>query len=199
MEKHNLEDVFLEIIESINGDPTVALVKDALLSGVDVLNPGVGAAIGFGNRFLINYDIWKLKHLILGLSRDLDVEKQINELYNYVHSNPRRACYVGNVLKETLAAKSPKACVALGVALSNLLKHKRDISRSELIACRALESANDYDLEYFDLIMKRHIIKKDGRRTVLYNAGTIKQGNIEDYDLTCSWCVSYRLFSEVVM
>ncbi len=199
MEKHDLKDVFLEIMDTINEDPAVAMIKDTFLTGVEALSLGVGAAIGFGNGLLINYDIWKLKHLILGLSRDLDVEKQINELYNYVHSSSRIARYVGNILKETLAAESPKSCVVLGVALSNLLKQNRDISRNELIACRALEVANDYDLEYFDLIMKNHISKKNGRRTVLYDTNTIQQGEIEDYDLTCAWCASYRLFSTTIM
>ncbi len=199
MKKHDFEDVVLEIIDRINDDPGVAMVKDAILTGVEAINPGVGKAIGFGNGLLINYDIWKIKHLILGLSKDLNVEKQINELYNYVHSSSRRARYVGDILKETLAAESPKSCVALGVVLSNLLKQNRDISRNELIACRALEAANDYDLEYFDLIMKNHIKEKDGRRTVFYNTNTIQQGKIEDYDLTCAWCASYRLFSTTIM
>ena len=75
---------------------------------------------------------------------------------------------------------------------------KLDFTRDELIVCKAVENANDYDLESFCTLMKECIEKQeDGRRKIVYS--TKDSTLIAEYDTTCSWCVFNRLFIEVPM
>ena len=101
----------LEIIRKINerlSTPAgeVAVTEIELVTGA--VNPVAGIAVGTAHVFLQQYDNYKLKRLIKGLSKDRNVELCLNKLYNYVGSSESRAFTVGNVLKETIAAKSPK-------------------------------------------------------------------------------------------
>lgn len=87
----------------------VVLAEAGLVAGT--VSPPIGIVAESFSVFLQQYDKLKLRMLLRGLSKDLNVEKHLNELYSYVSSSPSRAFTVGNVFRETVAAKSPKICM----------------------------------------------------------------------------------------
>ncbi len=81
----------------------------------------------------------------------------------------------------------------MGYIISKHLKNNSDFTRDELIVCKALENANDYDLENFEKLMKNCIKKKrDGGIRIKYDSTDLK--DIIEYELTCDWCVYNRIF-----
>ena len=93
-----------EMLTTSEGE--VVLTEAGIIAGA--ASPPTGIAIESFNVFLQQYNMIKLRMLIKGLSKDLNVEKHLNDLYNYVSSSPSRAFTVGKVLRETVAAKSQK-------------------------------------------------------------------------------------------
>ncbi len=196
MYKINIDKIQKAILEKLNKTET-EIAKNVVSEVVDVINPIAGVSVATFNTFLSNFDECKINHLLYGLSRGLDMEKQINELYNYVCSSSARAFIVGNIFKETLAAESLKVCVILGYIISKHLDNKSDFTRDELIVCKALENANDYDLENFEILMKNCVREeKDGRKKIIYDIDDPEV--ISGYELTCEWCVYNRMFTEEV-
>lgn len=173
-----------EMLATPEGETVLA--EAGLVAGV--ISPPVGVIAESFSVFLQQYDKLKLRMLIKGLSKDLDVEKHINELYNYVSSSPIRAFSVGNVLKETVAAKSPKICMLYGLILSKHVGSQgKDFTIDDIIVCNALENASDFDLDNFKELMELWINQE----------GKIEYPKTEKEKLekTCLWCVYSRLFS----
>lgn len=195
--KKSFDDVLLAVIEKLNS-PEIEVARDVAVASIGVANPAAGVIASIGNGFLSKFDDFKLHCLLRGLSKDLNMETRINQLYGYVCSSQTRAFQVGNVIKEAIAAESPKSCVILGIMLAKHMGKDTDFTRDELIVCKAVENASDYDLESFCTLMKKCIEKQeDGRRKIVYN--TNDSALIAEYDTTCSWCVFNRLFIEVPM
>jgi len=191
----DLENVLAAIIEKLNGSE-IQLLGEVVMPVVAVKNPAVATVANIGNTFLQKFDEYKLHNLLVGLSKDINMEQQINELYQYVCSSQTRAFQVGNVFKKALASESPKACVMLGILLAKHMGNGKDFSRDELIVCKAIENANDYDLDIFYELMKSCVVEQeDGRKKICYDQQSSGELIIE-YDLTCSWGVYNRLFSE---
>ena len=91
----------------------------------------------------------------------------MNELYNYVNSSPEKAIIVANLFKQTVNAECPKVCVIYGLILANHLETLTEFTHEELIVCKALENATDYDLKNFKEIMENYLKPtSNGRRIV---------------------------------
>ncbi|MBE5860015.1 MAG: hypothetical protein E7301_07815 [Butyrivibrio sp.] len=192
---HSIEDIYNIVVEELNSDISVVL-RDAASAGISVLSPALGAVGTSINSFLGQMDAFMINRLLIGLSGGLDQEKQINELYNYVVSNKKRAFIVGNILKQTLISKSPKTCVIYGKALANHIGDKdSDFSRDEVIVCNALVNANDYDLKNFVVIMKECVIDNNIANKIFFDTRNEKIMNMRDVlEDTCSWCAYNRLY-----
>ena len=74
----------------------------AVLAVSDVINPACGIFVTTFNTFLSKFDELKINYLLFGLSKGLDMERQINELYNYVCSSSARAFIVGYIISKHL-------------------------------------------------------------------------------------------------
>ena len=192
----DLECITKEVVKNMeNNALELSVVKDIAIIGMECMNPMYGVSAHVGDTFLSKFDEFKLKHLLLGLNKEDNVEKRINELYRYVSSSGHKAYQVGNILKETLAAESPKACVILGIILARNIDKQTDFSREDLIVSKAVENANDFDLDNFKDLMKNCIQRQDdGKRRVVYNTKDIKK--ITEYDMTCKWGIYNRLFTK---
>ncbi len=179
--------VLKKIQEMLTTPEGEAVLSEAGLA-VGMICPPAGVVAESFNIFLQQYDKLKLRMLIKGLSKDLDVEKHINELYNYVSSSPTRAFTVGNVLKEAVAAKSPKICMLYGIILAeHVNKQKTDFTIDDIIVCNALENASDFDLDNFKELME-HWINQEGY--IEY-----PKEEKEKFEKTCLWCIYSRLFN----
>ena len=189
-----------EVIEKIETtlnehSPEISMGKDTAITVASVVAPPVGATMTIINSFLSNYDEYKLNHLLFGLSLKSNTEKALNELYNYVAYSSEKAYRVGNVLKKALASESPKSNVLMGLVLANNMNNKTAFSRDDIIVCRALENANDYDLNNFRTIMHDCIVlTKDNKRIIEYDFNDVSMNY--EYNMTCSWAIYNRLFTQ---
>ena len=182
---------FPQVIEKIQEklatpEGEAVLAEAGLVAGT--IYPIAGFITESFSVFLQQYDKHKLRLLIKGLSKDMNVEKHMNELYNYVNSSSIRAFTIGNVLKETIAAKSPKICMLYGLIIAKHIGiQKTDFTIDDIIVCNALENASDFDLENFKEIMELWI-NQEGK--IEY-----PKEEKEKLEKTCLWCVYSRLFS----
>lgn len=189
-----LSDVEQKLIQVITSQECEA-VRDIAISITGAINPPAGVGTSVANSLLKQYNDYKIKLLLTGLSRKLNIEKQINELYNFVASSAERAITVANLFKQTINAESPKVCVIYGIILSERIGEKTDFTHEELILCKALENATDYDVCNFKEMMKNHVrVNSEGKRTVAYLDIEPKQQ--EKYIITCDWAVYNRIFRE---
>ena len=171
------------------------VVRDIAISITGAINPLAGVGATTANSLLKLYNDYKIKVLLTGLSGKLDIEKQINELYNFVASSAERAIAVANLFKQTINAECPKVCVIYGIILSEHIGAKTDFAHEELILCKALENATDYDICNFKEMMEHHVrVNTEGKRTVAYLEIEPKQQ--EKYIFTCDWAVYNRIFKE---
>ncbi len=183
----NLPQVLKKISEMLTTpEGEVVLAEAGLVAGA--VSPPIGVVAESLSVFLQQFDKFKLRMLLRGLSKDLNVEKHLNELYSYVSSSSSRAFTVGNVFRETVAAKSPKICMLYGLILAKHIgEQNSDFTIEDIIVCNALENASDYDLDNFKELMELWINQE----------GIIEYPKEEKdkFEKTCLWCVYSRLFS----
>ena len=62
---------------------------------------------------------------------------------------------------------NPKVCVIYGLILANHLETLTEFTHEELIVCKALENATDYDLKNFKEIMENYLKPTSNGRILL--------------------------------
>lgn len=188
-EKRNFRDVEQIIEKAFNGremDP----VRDIVISVTGLLNPIASVGLEAADSVMKQYNDYKLKLLLIGLASGNNVEKGINELYNFVISSSEKAIAVANLFKQTINAESPKACVIYGIILAEHTEDNSDFTQEELILCKALENATDCDICNFKTIMEECITTNaEGVRKVKY-----LEGKQEKNEYTCEWAAYNRIF-----
>lgn len=191
MDNYELQDILARISEIIN-KPELSAARDLVVDVMSVCNPVAGIAAGAINKLISDYDAYKLTLLLKGLSTNLNMEKRINELYNYVNKSDENAINVANILKKTINAESPKTCLIYGLVIADHLDSNHSFSQEELIVCKALENCTDYDLSSFKEIIDQYGVKAEDGRTRIILPSSI--ANEDKYIITCDWCVYNRIF-----
>lgn len=184
----NFNDVLTTLNDKLKS-PIGSVIRDSsvALASIDPASSVVAATL---NSFYQNYNYFKITRLLKGLSKGINEEKCLYELNEYINSSEERAYLVGNIFKETLAAESPRVAELYGIILSKHIgSYKSNFTHDELIICKAIENANDYDLDIFKDIMSNSVLDNKGGKPIWLP----KDKQIE-YDLTCQWCVYNRLF-----
>ena len=152
--KFDIVELFKDIgIKIIDEKPELSILKDLTIIGVESCCPKIAPAINAGNVIITRLEDYKLKYLLYGLSNGKNVEMHINMLRNYVMSSSERAYRVADVFKKTVVSESLNSCILLGAELAKKLKDDTDYTIDELIVCKALENAIDYDLKCFKELM----------------------------------------------
>ena len=187
---HDLTDIKKVLTEAMN-NPIAEAIRSGSIGALGIINPVAGVAVGIGDTLLSEYNIFKLSMLLKGLSKGSDMEKRLNELYNYVNLSPEHAISVSNLLKKTINAECPKVCVIYGLILANHTGDNTEFSQDELIVCKALENATERDLKYFKEIMEKYL-----KQTSFGNRVTFPEGfvNLNEFTTTCDWGVYNRIF-----
>ncbi len=181
--KKDLTDVF-DAIQNTLETPMGGACKELVVDAISSMSSVIGSAVNVGLQHFNEIKLW---YLLKGLSSDLDVEKRLNQLHNYVTSSVSRAFTVANVFRETVAANSPHICLLYGYILSRHLgENEKDFSQDDIILCHALENASDYDLDIFIEIMTSCVAED---KIIKY-----KKQDKKKYDQTCTWCLYNRLF-----
>ena len=115
----------------------------------------------------------------------------MNQLYTYVTSSSEKAIKVANLFKQTVNAECPKACIIYGLIMASHLESGTKFTYDELIVCKAIESATDYDLQNFKIIMENYLKSTSNGRRVVFPENF---SEISTFTTTCNWCVYNRLF-----
>ena len=174
MKNYDLTDIGNLLSEALD-TPTARMVCSGSVSALGAANPVAGAVGSIGDQFLSQYNTFKLGFLLKGLANGLNMEERLNLLYIYVNSSPEKAVIAANLFRKTINAECPKACMIYGLVLANHVEANTKVSCEEMIVCRALENATDYDLIHFKEIMDRYLdTRKVGEHTitVVYNDGS---------------------------
>ncbi len=133
----------------------LALVQTVLNKMVSFSVSGI---LSVTNNSLSELNKYKLEYMLKGLLTELNVEMQINLLYNYVIASSERAYMVANIFRKTINAESKRVCIIYGMIIAEHLKRESDFSSMELLLCRALENAIDFDSINFEEMMKEYVI-----------------------------------------
>ena len=190
-QKYNLTDIG-NALGRVMDNPMTKIIRSGPIGVLGVVNPVAGIVGGIGNDLLSEYNTFKLGHLLSGLSTGFNIERGLNELYNYVNSSPEKAIIVANLFKQTVNAECPKVCVIYGLILASHLEIHTEFTHEELIVCKALENATDYDLKNFKDIMENYLKPTlTGKRRVVFPNGF---ADVAVFSTTCDWCVYNRIF-----
>ena len=105
--KHNLTDI-RNALSEVMDTPIANAIRSGAIGGLGILNPIVGVVAEVGNDLLSEYDGFKFSLLLKGLSSESNLEKRLNELYNYVNASPEKAIVVANLFRKTIISECPK-------------------------------------------------------------------------------------------
>lgn len=119
-QKYDLTDIG-NALSRVMDNPMTKIIRSGSIGVLGVVNPVAGIVGGIGNDLLSEYNTFKLGHLLNGLASGFNLERRLNELYNYVNSSPEKAIIVANLFKQTVNAECPKVCViyAINEQISN--------------------------------------------------------------------------------
>ena len=78
-----------------------------------------------------------------------------------------------------------------GLILANHLETLTEFTHEELIVCKALENATDYDLKNFKEIMENYLKPTSNGRRIVFPKDF---ADIAAFTTTCDWCVYNRIF-----
>ena len=146
--KYDLTDIGNVLSEAMN-NPIVEIIRSGAVGVLGLANPVIGIAGAIGNDILSKYNDLKLSYLLKGLEAESNIEKRLNQLYTYVKSSHNKALNVANLFKQTITAECPKACFLYGLIMASHLDSDTSFTYDELIVCKAIETATDYDLKNF--------------------------------------------------
>lgn len=120
-----------------------------------------------------------------------NIEKSINELYNYV-SNADRAMYLSNEFKKIILSQSVMASSVIAYILGKIVEEKRNYTHEEIIITNALSKMSDYDIRNFVELVQNHIEKLAGREVI--NILRMDNDNIDSMYYTMQLCVANGIF-----
>lgn len=190
-EKHDLADILNELTKAMD-NPTVEIIRSSAIDTLGIDNPIAGVTAGIVDKFLSEYRIYKLDCLLKCLSTKLNLETRKNELYNYVTSSQDNAITVANLFSKAINAECPKVCFIYGLILANHISDNTKFTHNELIVCKALENATEYDLNNFKEIMEKHHNPISNEYVIILPEEADKA---EKLAFTCEWAVYNRLFT----
>ena len=94
-QKYDLTDIG-NALSRVMDNPMTKIIRSGSIGVLGVVNPVAGIVGGIGNDLLSEYNTFKLGHLLNGLASGFNLERRLNELYNYVNSSPEKAIIVAN-------------------------------------------------------------------------------------------------------
>ena len=103
-QKYDLTDIG-NALSRVMDNPMTKIIRSGSIGVLGVVNPVAGIVGGIGNDLLSEYNTFKLGHLLNGLASGFNLERRLNELYNYVNSSPEKAIIVANLFKQTVNAE----------------------------------------------------------------------------------------------
>lgn len=171
--------------------PIMETIRSGAVECFGLIHPALGIVSGIGNDILSKYNVIKIDFLLRGLASGFNIEKRLNQLYNYVTSSPEKAMIVANLFKQTVNAECFEACMIYGLIMATHLDSGTKFTHDELIVCKAIESATDFDLKNFKEIMDKYLKTTSTGEKIVFPPNFT---DVDTFITTCDWCVYNRIF-----
>ena len=189
------------VLENAGGNLEKLKTKIYNILGIDLteaatLLPEIGTAFEGISMIANASNTKKLHDALKSLSKNENVEKSINELYNYV-SNEERALYVSTAFRKIILSNSKIAAAIIGFMLGEIKSANREFNNDDIILFNALENMTDFDIRNFKNIMKGDYIVKDDNETRYFKVNLFPEDKVKDYVDTLKFGEKYRLFSSI--
>lgn len=181
MESFTDNSLSKQLTEKINN-----LVTDGAISIIGLRYPVSAAFLEFFKNTSKVVDDYKVNMLIRQLGKNLNMEELKNCLVNYIKNDDKKAMQIVDIFRKALLSESRIAISIMGLILGENINKNTDMSRDDLIICKALDNATDIDLSYFYKLIQSNKTKNRDKLT-------------DEEILTCEWCVYNRIFKEHVM
>lgn len=180
-----------ELMEEVNN-------KIENLLGIDICEdtgciPYLGDLVEISNFFVTSINKKKLFDAWKGIAKDENIEKCVNEVYNFIN-NENRAFYVAECFRKIAWSNSKIAATIIGIMLGEIKEQDRDFCNDDLILLDALEHMTDFDIRNFKQLLEGNYINDDiGKKyfdTVLF-----PKDKKDEYLQVLEFGEKYRLFS----
>lgn len=132
----------------------------------------------------------KLEQAWYCISEDLDVEKSINEIYNYV-SDKDRAFYISNEFRKIILSTSLLSSSIIAYIMGIVVRENRKCTHEEAIISNALINMTDYDLNNIIYLCSECVGNLGGREVITIDES---KGDVSSYYYTLQLCVGNGLF-----
>lgn len=186
----NISESVERLLSKIKDMLEIDYVKDTqelimLESHIDFLSKIVNSVSKVSNDYKLN-NAWKC------ISRGLNEEKSINELYNYVCGSSDRAFYISDSFKRIILSNSNISSAVLAYIIGEIVKGNRDFTQEDVILYDALSHMTDFDIKNFVDIVDNYV-GWDEIGNDYINLPGIPEKNKITYILTLKLCVNVRL------
>lgn len=186
-----------EIQDKLN-TPAALAIRSTAVAAAAAAGSAAGAKAGIAlgtvaaaaDEFITFGNSLRLSYLLKGLAAGKDPEKQVEKFRRYIEENQEHAQQAEGMLRKALLAESERVSCLYGLILAEHLD-EQPYSNNELIVCRALVNATDYDIWIFQNIMNSYLTDKQPPEVKI--PASVPQA--DDYISTCDWCVYNRIFS----
>lgn len=166
-------------------------VVDALIPIVETLRPESVFVLEPLNAVYKSANQMKLQYMLSGLAEGLDMEKKMNDLYNYV-KNRDRAFYVSECVQKVLLSNAPVVCCILGLMLSDLTQKDDDIDQIDAVLLNALSGFSDEDIRNFsDIVSGKYLHEDLGDNFI--DSQKFPENKKMNYRLTVDLCIQSRI------
>lgn len=129
-------------------------------------------------------------------AEDENIEKSVNELYNYVN-NEERAFYVADCFRKIAWSNSKIAASIIGLMLGEIKSANREFSYDDVVLFNALEYMTDFDIRNFKSIMEGNFIATDDVGRKYFDVSLFPDDKREDYLLTLTFGERHRILSSI--
>lgn len=126
------------------------------------------------------------------ISKGINEEKSINELYNYVRGSQERAFYISDSFKKIILSNSNIASSVLAYVIGEIVSGDRDFAQEDVIIYDALSHMTDFDIRNFVDIIDNYVGVEDIGSEYI-NIYSIPDDKKAAYILTLKLCVNVRL------
>lgn len=175
-----------KLIEKIKEKEGNTLVSDVVevIPELNNVYECIGKIAKLSNDYKLNC-AWKC------LANGINVEKSINELYNYVNDS-ERAFFISNEFRKIILSSSVLSSSVIAFIVGKIVKENRKCTHKEAIILNAIRNMTDYDLKNFKIMMEKSIDKLVDHEII--EISKLDKENIDSYKYTLHVCTNGGVF-----
>lgn len=176
---NKLKDKFMEIYQKDTTQDFIAIIpclKDA--------NEWVNDVAKYSNDIKLA-EAWRC------IAEDNDIEKSINQLYDYV-SNEERAFFVSDSFKKIILCNSRISSSIIAYIMGEIVSNNRNFEHRDAVLYSALLQMTDYDIRNFKYLME-NVVGRFKQDDGIIDETKINN-NKESFEITMQICLSTGVF-----